>query len=380
MSNATVAVAGGGAAGLALALALHKHGLKAKVFDASSAETGRADKRILALSHGSMQSLEWLGVWPQLAAKAASITTIHVSQRGGLGRTRITAQEQSVPALGYVCPAAELVTALQEAATAAGIEVERGVLVTNAEVAGDEVSFLAGETHCTARLLAYAEGAVEEGAHLRTRDYGQRAITCTATLAVPHGGCAWERFTTHGPVALLPVAGGPGEVAVVFTCPAEDAEGIQALTDGAFAARLEAEFNGRIAIDAVTPRHRFPLGLRYRDTIIGTRQVWLGNAAQTLHPVAGQGYNLALRDIRDLARCLAESSDPGRSETLARYAARRRLDRRGTIGTTDGLVRLFSNDRSLLGHARGAGLLALDLLPPLRGFLAQRMMFGARAW
>lgn len=380
MSRIDIAVAGGGAAGLALALALHKHGLTAQVFDAGTAEAGRADKRILALSHGTRQSLEWLGVWPQLEGKSAPITTIHVSQRGGLGRTRITAQEQKVQALGYVCPAAELVIALQNAATAANIEVHRQTLVTAADADQDQVRFRAGDQLHTAKLLAYAEGVVEEGEHLRTRDYGQHAITCTAILSAPHGGCAWERFTAHGPVALLPVAGGPCQVAVVYTCPAEEAIHVQALDDAAFAARLEAEFNGRISIAAVTPRYRFPLGLRYRATTVGPRQAWLGNAAQTLHPVAGQGYNLALRDIRDLARSLAESPDPGATETLARYTARRRLDRRSTIGFTDGLVRLFSNDHGLLGHARGAGLFALDLLPPLRGFVADRMMFGARAW
>lgn len=380
MSQTDIAIAGGGAAGLALALALHKHGLTAQVFDAGTAEAGRADKRILALSHGTRQSLEWLGIWPQLESKSAPITTIHVSQRGGLGRTRITAKEQKVQALGYVCPAAELVTALQTAATAANIQVHRQTLVSAAEADQDQVRFQAGEQLHIAKLLAYAEGAVEEGTHLRTRDYGQHAITCTATLSTPHGGCAWERFTPHGPVALLPVAGDPCEVAVVYTCPAEEAADVQSLGDAAFAARLETEFNGRVSIAAARPRHRFPLGLRYRETTIGPRQVWLGNAAQTLHPVAGQGYNLALRDIRDLARSLAGAMDPGAQEVLSHYATRRRMDRRSTIGFTDGLVRLFSNDQSLLGHARGAGLFALDLLPPLRNFVADRMMFGARAW
>jgi 2-octaprenyl-6-methoxyphenol hydroxylase len=383
VSRIDIAIAGGGAAGLALALALRKHGLSAQVFDASTAEAGRADKRILALSHGTRQSLEWLGIWPQLESKSAPITTIHVSQRGGLGRTRISAQEQKVSALGYVCPAAELVTALQNAAASAGIAVHRGHLLSQAEATDKEVRFRAGEQDFSAQLLAYAEGAVEEGPQLRTRDYDQHAITCTATLALPHQGCAWERFTHHGPVALLPVIGGKDnrrEVAVVYTCPAKEAADVQALSDAAFTARLEAEFNGRVSIEAVTPRYRFPLGLRYRETIVGPRQVWLGNAAQTLHPVAGQGYNLALRDIRDLSRSLAGATDVGAAETLAHYTARRRLDRRSTIGFTDSLVRLFSNDNSLLGHARGAGLLALDLLPPLRGFVADRMMFGARAW
>ena len=130
----------------------------------------------------------------------------------------------------------------------------------------------------------------------------------------------------------------------------------------------------------MTPRTAFPLGLRYRDTTTEPRRVWLGNAAQTLHPVAGQGYNLALRDVCELARTLGGEVDPGAAGVLQRYTARRSVDRRATIGFTDTLVRLFSNDLAPLRHARGAGLLALDLFPPLRRFVANRMIFGARAW
>ena len=382
-----LAIVGGGAAGLALALALHKHGIAADIFDAAAPGAGLADKRILALSHGSVQSLQWLGVWEGLQAQSAPIITIHISQQGGLGRTRISAAEQGVPALGQVCPAAALVAALGKAVAARGIPLHHGQLVSEAVASAESVRFLANAQEHHAPLLAYGEGAVEDGPHLRQRDYGQHAITCTATLTQPHQGCAWERFTAHGPVALLPVKEGSdprSSVAVVYTCPAAEAEALQALPDAAFITQLEAQFHGRLKIASVTPRFRFPLGLRYRDTTVGQRQVWLGNAAQTLHPVAGQGYNLALRDIRDLARSLAQGRDQGLAlgdaATLAHYSERRRLDRRSTIGFTDGLVRLFSNDNPALHHARGAGLLALDLLPPLRRFVANRMMFGARAF
>ena len=384
-STTPIVIAGGGAAGLALALALHRHGLAANIFDAAPAGTGLGDKRILALSHGSAQTLDWLGVWSSLQHKTAPITYIHVSQQGGLGRTRISAAEQGVEALGYVCPAADLVAALLGAAQEKAIAIHHEHRVEEATATETGVHFQAGDKEHTASLLAYAEGTVDNGPHLQQRDYDQHAITCTATLAMPHGGTAWERFTVHGPVALLPVAAGADkqtEVAVVYTCPTANAEALQKLDDAAFLRQLNAQFNGRLTITAATPRYRFPLGLRYRDSTVGLRQVWLGNAAQTLHPVAGQGYNLALRDIRDLARTLAESQngDPGTTTVLEHYAARRRLDRRSTIGFTDGLVRLFSNDHSLLHHARGAGLLALDLLPPLRSFVANRMMFGARAF
>lgn len=380
-----MAIAGGGAAGLALALALQRHGLPAAIFDASPAGAGLADKRILALSHGSMQTLDWLGVWSGLKARTAPITRIHVSQRGGLGRTRISAAEQGVEALGYVCPAADLVATLTSAVQQAAIPLHHQTRVEEVVATADGARFTTAQGEYQTRLMAYAEGAVENGAHLRQRDYDQHAITCTAILAVAHGGCAWERFTVHGPVALLPVNSGNSgsnagrEVAVVYTCTPDSAEQLLGLDDQAFAQLLAREFSHRLAVTAVGPRYRFPLGLRYRDTTVAQRQVWLGNAAQTLHPVAGQGYNLALRDIRDLARTLADAADPGNAQVLQRYAARRRLDRRSTIGFTDGLVRLFSNDNAALHHARGAGLLALDLLPPLRRFVANRMMFGARA-
>jgi 2-octaprenyl-6-methoxyphenol hydroxylase len=205
-------------------------------------------------------------------------------------------------------------------------------------------------------------------------------VLCTASTREPHHHVAWERFTPDGPLALLPFG---NEYAVVFTCVADEAVQLAALDDAAFLARLQAQFGTRLTFTATGPRASFPLGLRYREHIVAERQVWIGNAAQTLHPVAGQGFNLALRDIWDLARTLADplyAGDPGDPARLARYAQSRRLDRRGAIGFTDGLIRIFSNDFAPLAHARGAALLALDLFPPARSFVARRMMFGARAW
>ncbi|MCK9285526.1 MAG: FAD-dependent monooxygenase [Rhodocyclaceae bacterium] len=371
----TIAIAGGGPTGLALALALHRHGLRAEIFDARERHAGLADRRILALSYGTRQTLEWLGAWEGLPATA--ITNIHISHRGGLGRARLTAAEQQVPALGYVVAAADLIRTLDRAVAQLGIPIHAPHAVSDARSEGEGIRFTAGDSERTARLLAYAEGAIADGAELRRRDYRQHAVLCTVATREPHHGRAWERFTPLGPVALLPFA---TEMAVVYTCPDADAPALAGLDDAAFLARLQDQFGERIHFTAVTPRSLFPLGLRYRTTAVGARQVWLGNAAQTLHPVAGQGYNLALRDIRQLARTLGAAADPGADDTLSRYAASRSLDRNATIGFTDTLVRLFSNDHPLLGHARGAGLLALDLLPPLRRFVANRMIFGARAW
>ena len=379
--DGSVAIVGGGAAGLALLLALAKHGIAARVYDARDKGAAADDKRTLALSHGSRQTLEWLGVWPQL--KPTPIKRIHISQRDGLGRTRLSAEEQQLAALGYVIPAAEVALALAAEADRLALPLSHRHLVDAASVAADDagISFMAGGRAQRAALLAVAEGHITDSPQqpVRSQDYGQAALTCNAVLSEPHGGCAWERFTAHGPVAVLP-HGGERHAAIVFTCAPDQARALQALDEAAFRAVLEGEFGGRLGFAAIEPRHVFPLGLRYRETTVAARQVWLGNAAQTLHPVAGQGYNLALRDIRDLARSLDGASDPGAAAGLAAYARRRQVDRRTTIGFTDSLVRVFSNDDPLLRHVRGAGLLALDLLPPLRRFVARRMIWGGRAW
>jgi 2-octaprenyl-6-methoxyphenol hydroxylase len=346
---------------MALALALHHHGVVAEIFDARERGAAGNDKRILALSYGARLILERLGAWHGIPATA--IATIHVSQRGRLGRTRIRAEDEDVPALGYVLAASDLAATLDAAVAAAGIAYRENEKVGAADTAGFA-------------LTAWAEGAVAEG-EATVRDYGQYAVLCTAATREPHRHVAWERFTPDGPLALLPFG---NEYAVVFTCAAEDAQQLAALDDLDFLARLQRQFGTRLTFTAVGPRVGYALGLRYRQDIVGERQVWIGNAAQTLHPVAGQGFNLALRDIWELGRTLADCADPGDAALLARYAAARRLDRRGAIGFTDTLVRTFSNDFAPLAHARGAGLLALDLLPPARSFVARRMMFGARSW
>lgn len=358
--TARVMIVGGGPAGMAMALGLHQGGVASRIVDARARGAARGDARILALSHGSRLILEHLGVWQ--AIPHTPITAIHVSHQGGLGRTRISAAEEGVPGLGYVLAAGDLAAALDEAVAAAGIDYR------------DNTPAPAGSD---AALVIHAEGRIDDSEDVRVSDYGQHAVICHATSQMPTDGTAWERFTPAGPVALLPCHEG---YAVVLTCPAPDSARIAALDDDAFRALLQQRIGGRIPLAGVGPRLVYPLGLRLRQTVIKAREVWIGNAAQTLHPVAGQGFNLALRDIAELADTLADAADPGAPALLGRYAARRRIDRLATVGFTDGLVRLFSNDIGPLKHLRGAGLVALDLFPPARSFLARRMMFGARGW
>ncbi len=384
-----IAIIGGGLAGMALALTLHRHGITAIIHDARTRGAARNDPRVLALSHGSQQTFEWLGLWPKIAPAATPIATIHISQQGGFGRTRITAQEQGVPALGQVVAAGHIAGVLDDAIRAVGIEYHEKTRIDGIEANAQKISLRTLTTDsastCSARLAVYAEGGITTTDNTATveRDYQQHALICHVTASTPHQGTAYERFTPQGPLALLPCSSNNADAnthsyAVVYTCAPNEAQRLLALDDRDFLAALQRHFGTRLHFVSTTSRHVFPLGLRYRTSPVGTRCVWLGNAAQTLHPVAGQGFNLALRDIRDLARILADSTDPGAAATLQRYAATRRLDRTGVISFTDSVVRLFSNETPLLREARGLALLTLDIVSPLRGFVARRMMYGLR--
>ncbi len=388
-------IVGAGPVGLALALALKDSGLDIVLADARPREAVSRDPRDLALAHGSRLTLQRLGVWDGLPVTA--IEHIHISHEGGLGRTLIDADEHELPALGYVVSAGALAAALRQAVDAAGIPVLDDTEVAHlAPGADDVIASLAGPgkpaSTLRARLAACAEGGLRaDDKDVVEHDYGQHALIAQVEVAGGHRHTAFERFTREGPIALLPRGDG---YALVHVARPETADALLALDDAAYLARLQGHLGHRVRLTGVAARLRYPLALRYRRTAVGERTVWLGNAAQTLHPVAGQGFNLALRDVWALADTLLRQcvdaapvgtagrvrADPGRAEVLAAYARSRGLDRLGAIRFTDTLVRVFSNDLAPLRHARGAALLALDLLPPLRNFLARRMMFGARAW
>lgn len=387
MRRRDLVIVGAGPVGLALALALKDAGLDLVLADARPQEAVAADPRVLALAHGTALTLQRLGVWERLPA--TPIRNIHVSQQGGFGRTLIRAEDYDVPALGYVLCAGALAGALRAAIDRAGIPVLDQTEVTDLAPGGEDVVVSLtgprpdgppGPFTLHTRLAVCAEGGMRrDDADIVERDYGQHAIIAMVTCTAGHRHTAFERFTPAGPLALLPY----GErYAVVHVVPPAAAERLLALDDAAYLAHLQALVGTRVQLTGVAERLRYPLGLRYRRHPVGERTVWLGNAAQTLHPVAGQGFNLALRDVWALADTLVRRphADPGAASTLAAYAAARRLDRFGAIGFTDTLVRVFSNDFPPLRRLRGAGLFALDMIPPLRHFVAKRMMFGARAW
>lgn len=369
----TLSIVGGGPVGMTLALAASRRGLRVLLLDARAAGAWDQDPRALALSEGSRQLLDRLGAWP--AGAATAIDEVHVSQRGGFGRTLLRAGENDVPALGYVVAYSDLCRALDAAVNAAGIALRYGCAVsaTRADALGVTLSTPAGEL--TSEIVVHAEGAGSEGSEVF--DYGQDALLCEAEPLHPHHGRAWERFTADGPLALLPRG---QRYAVVFVARRQAADELHDLNDAAFLDRLHERMNGRLRFVAVTPRSRVPLALRVRKHMAKGRELWIGNAAQSLHPVSGQGLNLGLRDAWELADALAhagDASDP--AGVLAEFARRRRVDRFGGIGFTDGIVRIFSNDLTPLRFARGLGLGALDLVPPARHLFAARMIFGTRS-
>ena len=391
-----VAICGGGPVGMALALALSGEARDCVLLDARSADHDKSgrhrdsfDPRTLALSYGSRLMLERLGVWDELGA--TPISRIHVSQQGGFGCTVLDAADENVPALGYVVAFSALDAELRRAC-ASRVRMLEGAQVTAISHADDRAVIAyarKGKDHrLRARLVAVADGGGAGGGNGGSagdddkdrveRDYRQTAIVADVTPGERHRNQAWERFARNGPIALLPKG---GDYALVWSVsPAEAAE-LTALADEEFLGRLTAAMGGRTGrLTAVSRRSQFPLGLRYRRELAGERTLNLGNAAQTLHPVAGQGLNLGLRDVWALMQALKGVADCGDAGVLADYSSRRRIDRFGTIRFTDLLARVFTVDSALMRAGRGAALTLFDLVPPARHFLARRMIFGASAW
>jgi 2-octaprenyl-6-methoxyphenol hydroxylase len=374
-----VVIAGGGPVGSALAIALGRAGLKTLLLEAREVPTD--DRRSLALSYGSRLILERLGVWHELP-DPTPIETIHVSQRGAPGRALLSAREARLPALGYVAGYAQLQRSLTSAAQRTPlVELLRGARAT-ALAADDRRATLTydrdGTTQeITARLVAVADGGAlaQSAAAQRTRDYDQCALVASVRADRPHTRRAFERFTPDGPIALLPFR---DAYSLVWTTTPAQAQRLMDTAYGELLVQLQEAFGDRagrfVAIDDCVS---FPLGLKVAAAPRTARTVLVGNAAQTLHPVAGQGFNLGLRDAWELAQAAAD--DPGQigdEAFLRAYRAARAPDRRATVLLTDSLVRLFSQRASALGAIRACGLAALDVSSTLkRGFMS-RMMFG----
>ena len=285
-----------------------------------------------------------------------------------------------MPALGYVVDYGTLVAACDAALQRSGLDVRRGAQVTTIAhgpaSARVEFATATGMRECIATRVAIADGgALAADVEVRTVDYGQSAVTACIETEVAHGQIAYERFTPTGPIALLPFG---ARYALVWTMPRADADALLADSAERFAARLRERFGDRVGrMTLAGPRTAHRLVLRTSHDVTWGRAALIGNAAQSLHPVAGQGFNVGLRDAWELATEIRRRgvADP---DLFARYRTRRRIDRAGAIAFTDGLVRLFSNDLLPLAVARGVGLTLLDCLPPLKSFVVRRMIFGTR--
>jgi 2-octaprenyl-6-methoxyphenol hydroxylase len=375
-----IVIAGAGPVGAVCALALRQGGLDPLVLEARPQDAPMYDRRTLALSYGSRLLLERLGIWQRLG-EATPITRIHISHRAGLGRALLSAQEQKLPALGYVLSYGELAQALMNSLRESGVRMRFGVQVKHAQSKGGvaELALDGGASKfLQARLAIIADGGRGEDTPPAkwSHDYGQVAVVAEVKTELPHRNMAYERFTPNGPIALLPRGDG---YALVWVNKPDEAERISSLNDEDFLAELHRQFGNRQGrFLAVDKRGKFSLKLDYRGTQAGSHVVRIGNAAQTLHPVAGQGFNLGLRDAWELAQsCLVTAPGSlGSADQLARFAAGRRRDALPGIGFTDFLVRAFSTTNPVVHHLRGLGLMALQIVPPARHFVARRMLFG----
>jgi len=374
-----ILIIGAGPVGMTLALVLAENEQRVLLLDSRLRGSFAGDPRALALSHGTRQLLERLNAWNSVAGTA--IHDIHVSQRGGFGRTQITRDEMAVEALGYVMRYRDLAAALDarlpEGCILDACNLES--LTIREEAAIATIHRSGRKLEIRAKLVVHAEGTPGDSASVKVNDYHQHAVLAEVRPDPAHQHRAWERFTPDGPLALLPLG---EDYSVVFTVPPAKSDVLMAMDDTAFLAALQDQFGTRLRFTATSARARFPLALRLRKKLAAHREIWIGNAAQTLHPVSGQGFNLGIRDAWELAETLLAQprGDPGATQVLAAHARTRSLDRLGSAAFTDGIVRTFSNDAVPLRLARGLGLLALDLCPPARKFVASRMIWGARAW
>lgn len=375
-----IAICGAGPVGQALALLLLRTGISAHdivLFDAKTHAQVCQDGRSIALSYGSEQLLNQLHARPD---RTTAITEIHVSRRRHFGRSFICANDYNLPALGYVARYGDIISPLERALHAAGIVTHRPVQVTRIEEADQYASIqLQDGRHYTADVVIQAEGGTFADQEQRPQhhDYQQTAVIAHVKVERAIAHRAFERFTDQGPIALLPEADG---YSLVWCMHPTQATTILKLNEREFLSALQQGFGDRLGnFLNVSPRLAFPLGLN-AQTQVSQHIVRIGNAAQTLHPVAGQGLNLGLRDAYVLAQCLSRHSAPNAPAALQEFITLRTTDRQATIKITDTMAKIFasSQDGSFVQGLLGMSLCAVDMLPPLKKLLAEQMMFGWR--
>jgi 2-octaprenyl-6-methoxyphenol hydroxylase len=385
METVDVLIVGGGLVGSSLAIALDTSAWRVALVEASAPKINAQpsyDERNLALARATVNALDALDVWPSISSRAAPIRNIHISRQGEFGSVRLNAAKHDVDFFGAVIPARELGNGLLDRldrcqslirfAPASLQSIERG----DDEIVA-RVKTADGETTIRTRLLVGADGTeslVRSALNIDVErvDYEQTAFVTTIQAERPIDS-AFERFTATGPLALLPL--GDRRFGVVLTVPTNDATRIAAFDDAAFVECLHERFGWRLGrFSRPGRRVSYPLKRVQAQRLVATRSVLIGNAAQTLHPIGAQGFNLGLRDALTLAELLRVAADPGADTMLSDYVARRREDREGTIAMSDGLARCTSSESPPLKILRSLGLLALDRIEPIQSALVARGM------
>ncbi|MCS2148284.1 2-octaprenyl-6-methoxyphenyl hydroxylase [Scandinavium manionii] len=382
----SVIIVGGGMTGATLALAISHlsagklpvHLVEAVAPD-SLAHPG-FDARAIALAAGTCQQLARVGIWQALRECATAIRTVHVSDRGHAGFVTLDADDYSLPALGQVVELHDvgqrLFALLRKAP---GVSLHCPARVDSFTRSQDRVDVaLDNGVTLSGKLLVAADGSRSSlgeqcGIAWQQQPYEQLAVIANVTTAVPHDGRAFERFTEHGPLAMLPMS--DGRCSLVWCHPLENRDEVLSWSDARFCQELQQAFGWRLGrITHSGSRNAYPLSLTTASRAISHRMALVGNAAQTLHPIAGQGFNLGLRDVISLAEMLAQANDPGEYALLSQYQQRRADDKSATVGVTDGLVHLFANRWAPLVAGRNVGLMAMELFTPARDALAQRTL------
>ncbi|WP_162063442.1 2-octaprenyl-6-methoxyphenyl hydroxylase [Vibrio taketomensis] len=387
MKQFDVVIAGGAMAGMTLALAIDSlaHGkLRVAVVEAYQVDHQAHpgfDSRSIALSHGTVQILQQLNLWQQIEPVATAIKHIHVSDQSHAGMTDIDCQDIAASALGYVVELADVGRIYHhKAMQSSQIELLCPNSVTDIErLQTHNVVTLDNGEQLQCQLLVAADGAISAcceqiGMSLREHDFNQVAVIANIRTQVAHNGRAFERFTHQGPVALLPMS--DNRMSLVWCLRPEQAKKVLGLSDAEFLLNLQTEFGWRLGqLTEVGERASYPLLLRYRENNVSHRFAIVGNAAQTLHPIAGQGFNLGIRDVMSLAEELVSSlDDVGRYSVLSQFKHRRVEDRTRTIEMTSSLVHLFSNDYLTMRIGRNLGLAMMDNVPQLKSPLLLRTL------
>ena len=385
-----ILIVGGGMVGASLAIALQGQGLKIGLVEAHPlGDPGQPgyDDRALALSYGSQRIFQAIELWPAIQPHTNPIETIHISDRGHIGSTRLQAAQHQVPALGYVIPAKTLGTLLiTRLMDCTDVNIIAPAEVTGLNHQADQVELhinREGQPQTlTATLLIAADGSnsyIRRTLKIPTteQDYQQTAIVANITPGQPHANTAYQRFTDTGPVALLPLRA--GHCTLIWTVHTEQQAEIMAYDEATFIAAYQARFGYRLGhFQRVGKRHSYPLTIKQAKQTIATRTAIIGNAAHTLHPIAGQGFNLGLGDVAALVEVICEAQhtgeDIGSSDTLHRYQNWRLAEQQQVAQATDGLVRLFTNPLRSIQWARNLGMIAFNQMPSAKRALARAAM------